>query len=1216
MADGMLFSMDASLLDQLHDAVFVIETGSLAILYQNPASTTLLNPSIGICAMDVMPAAVVRFLIALKPPFTDNHVITPEECPQIHDNMILRTVGLTWENRDAILFSVLQCSDLPEAAPYSLQQRVLEATQYLSLTIDAQTMQTTLLHSHHPLLSVLQRFPSLDLFSAFYTSIVLHPDDQLAFQNLFSETSCKRFLRSGNAPTATLRHRVKQEDVWASYTLQRLDRNTLLLTATNTDLQRQQESNAQYQRALDALSQRNAHILSGVSDIFRLMLHIDLKTHATVVCSMHGSLQNTLSYDMVYPFEAIVEVLLSLVHPEDVKTLRRFSDLSQYKIPLEENSRRIHAEYRRITPSRSGGDDTEPKWTRSVLQLMGTKGEIPTEAIYAVQDVNDQKRRELQAIREQDHLQRKFDVLIKNRFLCFIDSDYQAQVSECSLLHNGEISHQFTCPFERLFEMAFIPYCHPEDIKLVAKTFMPDAVIAADTMGKKQVGLTYRFRTPDGWKWVRCEMYLLRDDRDLLRSMTYISDVDEEVRATTAKAEAEHQQLILRKKFGLSVQDSYISIDEVDLEADRLYHYQLENDNYVLIPHDRPFSQLCETYPEQYVHPDQLETFCHYFSYQALLRASRNRTSLIKQQFLLDLQQNQNYIWCSFVARFFRDENGKPFMMLYLENIDPEVREREQRLQQLEQAKQELKQTIRLSEQSRIRKAHFLTNITADAKLSLNHITGSLDHLRQTLSLSEEQCHDFATLLTACDHVTNMVENMRDVLLLENHMLPLMKEPISLPELFASLKEKAQPILQAKQIRLTTFVSHVVNEIIYCDAARLLHIVESVFLQIIRALPNETNVTLRLTQSPGKQDNTAVYEFSMITYGDRFSQDFQKSLCTPLRALSGLNPIERSMFAENGQDNLNMHINKKLIALMHGNLDFVQLEGDASAVLLTIPFAIAMEPPCVFPNLHLYQKRALIWEPMPQAAFALKEMLNETGMQILTLPDEQTVISTLKDAAAQQPIDVLLLPQSILNANEQSLLRVMKSISPDTAFLIRSDVPASQESMLDAQAVDAMPIPSPIFRTALARHLWAITNTHSAAPELLGDLPNCSGKRVLLIAASESVLEQAALALQKAHATIYKAWSGAQAIQMLTNAPTHFYDIALIDLQLADEISGSQILSTIRSINREDIHTMPIYGVTDHPSPQIKLLGLTDFLAKPLQHDALQKLLTTLSELP
>ncbi|MBE6848238.1 MAG: response regulator [Ruminococcus sp.] len=1193
--------------DQLYDAVMVVDPAADTVLYRNAAAINILPEN------TPLPDALTDYLHTLKAPYNGQCILPKGTIPVLGDEALMRCTGIRYRDADAVMLTLVCRSEIPTDP--GLSAKILEATHFLLVTIDAQTMQTTVLQAGDPILKTVSRFPSLSLFTEAYAAYALHPDDTATFAAALSEAACKRFIQGGPPPSMTLRCLVDDEYRWANYTLMRLDRNTLLLRCYFADPQRHQERSANYQRALETLSQRNSHILSGISDIFRLMFHVDLQTEATLVCSMHKSLEGTLSYDIVYPFHAIVEVLLSLVHPDDVKMLRAFSDLSQYQKPLEVDSQRIYVEYRRLTPSTSGGHDTDPKWTRSVIQLIGKKGQMPTSIIYAVQDVNRQKRRELEAQRQQDDLKRKFDLLIRNRFLCFIDSDYQKGVSECYRIINGEASHHFTCPFSQLFENAFIPYCHPEDIKDLAKHFLPDQVLAAAAAGKKIITHTYRFRQDDVWIWAKAEMHLQRDENGGLHSMTYIADVDQETRNMTAVAEAEREQLMLRKRFGLSVEDSYLSIDEVDLEADCFYHYHLQDGNYVLIPSQKPFSQLCRSYAQKHIHPLERESFERYFGYDAIMRAAKDRTTKIKHQFRFDLKADGDFLWCSFVARFLRSDSGKPIVMFYLQNIDSEVRERELRLQELERAKQELQAAIRLAEQSRVRKAHFLTNITSDARLSLNQICGMLEQLHDDLILNSDQKEEFQRLSGACDRIEDLIENMRDVLLLENHMLPLMKEPVSLPELFSILKEKAMPTLVGKHLQLTTFTDHVVNEIIYCDSNRLLHLIENIFLHIIRALPNDTEITLSLTQAATGTPNVERFTFSLISYGDSFSQDFQKSLCTPLRALSGMNELERSMFAETGQDNLNMHINKKLIALMGGTLKYEQISDHASAVLLSIPLAVAMEPPCVFPNLHLFRKRAMLLEPVSPAGKALKDMLAETGMYLECPTSAEEAVAMLRQAASAEPYDLLILPQTLLNEKKLPSLRLLRAISPDTAFLIREDKPATHEVKQDADSVDALTISSPIFRTALARQLWTMTSAKIAAPQHMGDLPNCTGKRVLLIAAKESILEQAAIAIQMAHAAVYKAWSGAQAVQMLSDAPAHFYDMALMDLQLADDVNAAQIISTIREIDRKDIAAMPIYGVTDQVA-KVKLPGLTDYLHKPIQHDDLEDLLAKLAEMP
>lgn len=1192
--------------EQLYDAVIVVDLETDEILYRNAVALTAVPED------TTLPSDLIAHLHTHNARYDGEWVLPVGTIPFLGDNVTARYTPVCFENTDAMLITLI-CSD--ELAPdTSLAQHILEATYFLLVSIDAATMQTTILQSNDPLMHTISRFPNFSQFVSGYAEYALHPDDAQTFTTALSEAACKRFLQGGNAPSMTLRCKVDDEWRWANYVMIRLDRDTLLLRCYYADSQKTMERSANYQRALENLSQRNSHILSGISDIFRLMFHVDLQTQATTICSMHKSLENIFSYDLIYPFSAIVEMLLSLVHPDDVAMLRAFSNLEQYQKPLEVDSQRIYLEYRRLTPNTSGGNDTEPKWTRSVIQLIGKKGEMPTAAIYAVQDINRTKRSQLEAQHQQEDLKRKFDLLIRNRFLAFIDSDYTKCVSECYRIVNGEAEHYFTCPFSQLFEKGFIPHCHPADIKGLAKHFLPENTISAAAAGVKVVSHTYRFRQNDEWVWVRAEMHLYHDENDGLRSIIYIADVDQEVRNQLAAEESERAQRMLRRKFGVSMEDSYLSIDEIHLEDDAFYHYQLQEGNYVLMPHHKSFSQMAKSYAVRHIHPNDRSDFERYFGYDVIVRAAKERTAKISKQFRFDLRGNGEYLWCSIVARFMRGDDGSPIVMLYLQNIDAEVREREQRLQELEKAKQELQSAIRLAEQSRVRKAHFLINIAADARLALNRINGLLEQIHSNMYLNTEQEDEFNRINDACNQIEGLIENMRDVLLLENHMLPLMKEPVSLPELFTMLKDKATPLLVGKHLNLTMYTEDVVNEIVYCDFNRLAHLVVSVFLHLIRTLPNDADITLSLTQAPTGTANLERFTFSIISYGDSFAQDVQKSLCTPLRALSGMNALECSMFAETGQDNLNMHINKKLIAMMGGSLRYEPLTDHAGAVILSLPLSVAMEPPCVFPNLHLFNKRVMLIEPITIAAQAMRKMLAETGMRIETPANVDRAVAMLREAAASDPFDLLILPQSLLNEHELPSLQTLRAVSPDTAFLIRKNIPATPAAQADAETVEALSLPSPIFRTALARQLWTISSAKAAVPQHLGDLPNCSGKRVLLIAAKESILEQAAIAIQMAHASIYKAWSGAQAVQMLADSPEQFYDMALIDLQLTDEVSPDEILSAIRDIKREGIATMPIFGVTDQPTASLPNY-LTGILQKPLQHDELKQLLAVLSEL-
>ena len=706
-------------------------------------------------------------------------------------------------------------------------------------------------------------------------------------------------------------------------------------------------------------------------------------------------------------------------------------------------------EYRRITPD--SDPDATAKWTRSVITYVRQEEGVPVEAVYAVQDIDDQKRRDIAAKQTQESLTTQFYTLIQNRFLWFIEYDFGMQTARCYRISDNTVQPPQECPFGQFFERLIMPHCHPEDFKRVALSLLPRAVEEAYQSGKRQISVEYRHKTSDGkWKYVRAEMYLQTDEAQRPRAMLYVSDIDKEVQSRDSLTRTEHEQLVLRRKFSMMVQDSFVSVGEVDLDADRISHYYINGAEMLLREEPMPFSVFCEAYPKRFIHPEHQARFQQVCSYQAVLRAAREHIPQIKQLFLVDIHENKQYFWCNIAVRFFRDENGKAFLMTYVENVDDEIRRRDSQLHAMLKTKQQLQENIRSKERARIRKAHLFLNIASNFQLALNQIYATLDHLEHTLPDDGESRDDFRKMFTAYERLSAMTDCAKDVLLLENNQLPMLQEPTSLPKLIDRLKTRALSDLNGREFQLIAYTSHVTEETILCDSARLSHILENVFVNVMHSLPNGSEVTLRLTQSAiENQKDCAMYEFSLVSTGDRVSQDIQSGLCSPIPQSDPLRSLEDAfVLHRNNEQEHSLYLSKRLISLMGGTLEFMRLP-----------------------------QQAFVWDSRQAYAMATMEMLREVGFLSEWQADFEHACAYLRMAVAQdQPYAMIVVRQSDLNRQQRCCLSELLALHPDTPVLVLADAPAEAHTK-PAESSDAVRyVRTPLFRSVLAEHLRAIAS--------------------------------------------------------------------------------------------------------------------------------------------
>lgn len=98
--------------------------------------------------------------------------------------------------------------------------------------------------------------------------------------------------------------------------------------------------------------------------------------------------------------------------------------------------------------------------------------------------------------------------------------------------------------------------------------------------------------------------------------------------------------------------------------------------------------------------------------------------------------------------------------------------------------------------------------------------------------------------------------------------------------------------------------------------------------------------------------------------------------------------------------------------------------------------------------------------------------------------------------------------------------------------------------------------------------------------------------------------------LEKTGIKIDEAENGAEAITMYLDAPNGYYNFILMDIHMPN-MNGYEATSVIRHSDKMDALTIPIIAVTadafNETKQQVMDSGMTDFIAKPIQFNKLQK---------
>ncbi|MCR5306136.1 MAG: hypothetical protein K6E36_06520 [Oscillospiraceae bacterium] len=1070
-------TVERALMELREDAVLLFDAQSLELLYLNSTAKELFGEAVGKSSSDLIQSSVIEGLIHTTLETGKLCACSPDDVHWFPERAVVHTVAAAWEGKPAVAVTIDKRAYGAPPEALQMMKAVLSASYFMTMRIDLQTGKASAMISRRPLLSTQPTFSSFSEFIRIYAEASIHPEDREQFLSCFSTEQLHLFTQADTAPVCTVRRLLDEEYRWASFSLTAVNPQIILLLGKDSnEIHLQKEESARYQSELKTVSHRNELILSSVNDIFRLMLHVDLRNGNTTICSMSPDFASLFSYDTVYSYSTVFLNLLRLTHPEDRGEILRFEDYTQLRNVKEQ---KISFEYRRLPIDHNS--NTPAKWTRSSVSLVRFEDGVPTEAFYTVQDIDTQRRRELEAQRLRESLTTQFYTLIRNRFLWFVDNDYAASVSRCYRISDRKVNPLEDIPFGQFFERFIMPICHPEDFKTVAKALLPTTAELAYRGGTDTIALDFRHRSGDSWKYVHAEMYFQTDESDHLHSMLYISDVDQERQQADRLSKSEHLELIMRQKFGLSIEENYVRIGEADLDADCLRHYQINGKECRLVQDETPFSRLCAEFEAQ-IHPEHRPDFRKHFTYQALLLEQRKNSDKIQRLYRIDLEKNGSYRWCNLVVRFFHDENGKSFLMTYIEDVDDEIRRRDGQLLMLEESRQELLALIRERDQQRVLRAHMFINSASSHQLTLNRMYAQLERLAGKIGSDQPEIRE---LQTAYEQISQMTKTTKDILLLENNMLPLLQEPVKLPRMLQQMKENSAAVFYGKKLRTVAFTNHVTEETVRSDGRRLTELMETLFVSVIRSLPDGAALTLQLSQHPdATHANSAIYEFSLITTDSSSADKIQELLSDPYsQAGDSLRSIQDALTDGQSITQQTLYFSKRLIEMLRGELKCIRLPEGATAVILRLPLEY-IPSAIVFPHVHWYQKRAFVWDSHQRSAMATMEMLRETGMCIEWQANYENLCSNLRAAAAEQnPCALILVRQSELNADRRPCLAELHALAPEIPVLILKNQPPEPHAVPDASMTNVRYMASPLFRSELAERLWDAVKEQEAERE-------------------------------------------------------------------------------------------------------------------------------------
>ena len=212
----------------------------------------------------------------------------------------------------------------------------------------------------------------------------------------------------------------------------------------------------------------------------------------------------------------------------------------------------------------------------------------------------------------------------------------------------------------------------------------------------------------------------------------------------------------------------------------------------------------------------------------------------------------------------------------------------------------------------------------------------------------------------------------------------------------------------------------------------------------------------------------------------------------------------------------------------------------------------------------------------------------------------------------QQKYDFVIINQV---DHDKSGIVAVSQISKEMGFEETTYVLAARDAFAieKSRAYDAgisVFVQRPLFMSTVIGILDKTINLRDAMDD--DSIVNLEGRRILLVEDNKINRQIAYTMLSETKASIYEAENGKEAVDAFKAHEAGYFDIILMDVQMPI-MNGYDATVAIRSVQREDALTIPIYAMTantyDEDVRQVKEAGMNGHLGKPYSSRDLYRIL-------
>lgn len=532
------------------------------------------------------------------------------------------------------------------------------------------------------------------------------------------------------------------------------------------------------------------------------------------------------------------------------------------------------------------------------------------------------------------------------------------------------------------------------------------------------------------------------------------------------------------------------------------------------------------------------------------------------------------------------------------------TKEREEQARQ----RQALEDAFKAARVANDAKTNFLSSMSHDIRTPMNAIMGMAVIAEANLASREKVKDCLDKINVSSRHLLNLINEVLDMSKIESGKMDLASEVVTLPDIVEDVMNICRPLVNQKKQELRISAEHVRHEKVITDRNRLQQVLMNLLSNAVKYTPEGGTIGLLIREEKSVVPGRGQYEFIVSDNGIGMSDEFMRHIFEPFTR------AEDSRISKTQGTGLGMTITENIVRMMNGTIEVKSRQGKGSQFIIAVAFEQCEEEESY--GSGLAGLRVLVVDDDRVVCESASELLKELGMRAdWACTGRDGIARVIGAHDNQEDYFSIILDWKMPEINGPETVRALReNLGMQVPIIIISAYDYSDiEAEFRLAGADAF-LGKPLFKSRMAHTLLQFRQKEhpEAGKGQVPPRPVLSGKRVLLVEDNELNREIAAELLQMNGFQVDEAADGQQAVDRIRASAPGKYDCILMDIQMP-VMDGYQATAAIRSLQREDVESLPIFALTANAFTsdlgKAHNAGMNDHIAKPIEMEHLMEVL-------